>query len=382
MSGVEKKNTGWKNRIKKNGAVVAIVAVLLLSIIVGVVSNVWGGGKEISLDPNDLSGGGQQIPQLSGNAPHGQIAVDYIQTLNDRHYDRFSFSYREMHTAAWLVETLLAMGYSKDQIEVQEFTLDEVWNETGVGMVMEIAFFLDSSPFLNLGTRSSRKSQNVILTVPGQSDEMMVVSAHYDSVMFPGASDNASGVALLLESAQRMQNKDNYYTIVYAFFGAEEGGIIGASYYVNSLTQRQHDDIKFVINADVLIEGPDLFYMAGYDNNGKPGANSITETWDSIARDFNARHGTSLTPWPEGVYGPSDQLAFLPWGHTSMFLMGVVAVDGWRDMQIDYAIMEMARVLHSPLDDFYYINEKWPGEMEETMRVFSMFLEEMLLAEY
>jgi hypothetical protein len=122
--------------------------------------------------------------------------------------------------------------------------------------------------------------------------------------------------------------------------------------------------------------------MAGYNRGGQPGANNITQKWDSIASDLNAQHGLNLTPWPAGVFGPSDQLAFLPGGHTAMFLIGLKAVDGWQDMHFDLALMDMARVLHSPLDDFHYINETWPGKMEDIMWAFSIFLEEMLLARY
>jgi len=308
--------------------------------------------------------------------------VEYIRAINDGFYDRFSFSYQEMRTAAWIVEALLAMGYTWGEIEVQEFTLEDALAVTAAGVLVELFYFLDSAPFMNLGMRASQKSQNIILTVPGRSDEVMVVGAHYDSVMFPGASDNASGVALLLESAQRMRDIDNYYTIVYVFFGAEESGLIGAFYYVDSLTRREHDNILFMINADVLLEGPDLFYMAGYDRNGHPGSNHITETWDGIAQRLHAEQGIALTPLPAGVFGPSDQLAFLPMGHTAMFLMGFETVEGWEEMTISSMLTHLTRVVHSPLDDFHIIEETWPGKMDDVMWGFSIFLEELLLASY
>jgi hypothetical protein len=42
----------------------------------------------------------------------------------------------------------------------------------------------------------------------------------------------------------------------------------------------------------------------------------------------------------------------------------------------------MTRVLHSPRDSFHFIDETWPGKMEEVMWAFSVFLEEVLLAVY
>ena len=372
--------------MKKKGALILMGAVVLLAVLVGVVSGIRGsGGTDISFDPANFVQ--LREPQvLSANTPHGQVSVAHLEVLNDRFYDRFPFSYQEMHTAAWLVEELLAMGYTWDDIEVQEFTHEAASAAAPIefSVNMMIAYWVESSPFVNFGTRASRLSQNVILTVPGQSEETIIVGAHYDGVMFPGASDNASGTALLLESAQRMLDIDNYYTIVYVFFGAEEGGIFGAFYYAHSLTQAEHDNILFMLNADVLLEGPDLFFMPGYDaGGGRSGANHITETWDRVAEDMYAEHGIMLHSWPAGVFGPSDQLAFLPWGHTAMFMVGYDAVDGWYDAtNFQLAMMGMVRVLHSPRDDFHYINETWPGKIDANMRGFSLFLEALLLADY
>jgi len=285
---------------------------------------------------------------------------------------------------------------------VQEYSLDDVRHffEESVIMV-NMLFNLGSTPFINLGTENIHISQNVVLTVPGQTDVKLVVGAHYDTLFYPGASDNASGIALLMESAQRMLNIDNYYTIVYVFFGAEEVGLLGSSYYVDSLTREQHENILFMINADVLLEGPDLFYFAAYDTNVQPGgggtaeswvdymdtielgSNHITDTWDSIARNLGTR-GVDLTPWPEGIFATSDHLAFMPWGHTVMFLVGLDAIDGfmYEDAEVMDLFSEMARVVHSPQDDFHYINERWPDKIDENMRAFSIFLEELLLATY
>ena len=91
---------------------------------------------------------------------------------------------------------------------------------------------------------SNFKNSNILATIPAveRSDSFMVFTAHYDHLgvmgpdcMFPGANDNASGVAMLLElgryfSANPLQN----YNIVLMFFAAEEVGLYGSQHYVEN----------------------------------------------------------------------------------------------------------------------------------------------------
>ena len=308
------------------------------------------------------------------DTPHGYIAMGYIRYLNDNFYSRFPFSYQEKRAAAWIVQKLLAMGYAESDIYVQEFSLDDVlpfvrWGRDA--LLQSHAVNHDYNYF-----RREYLSQNVILTVPGQSNQVIVVGAHYDTVLYPGASDNASGTALLLESAYRMRYTDNYYTVIYIFFGAEEVGLLGAFYYVNSLTDEELGNIIFMVNADVLFEGPYFIYGAGYvaDAAGRRvGANDITRRWDDIAYRLGAQEGIALHPDPNSIFLSSDQRVFMDAGFTVMMLFGTYfRPDGGFYF----------RVLHSYRDCYHYISARWPYKMEDAMRTFSLFLEEVLLARY
>ena len=371
--------------MKQIGALVTIAAVSLLAIVVGLVSSQQSEPDEADIFAHSaFTQIRAPLTPISSYISHGQISVNYIKHISDTFHDRFAYTPQEMLTAAWLAEELLAMGYEWNDIDIQAFSIDDMRHITYIAHIMDILLFIERTPFVNLGIRTSEKSQNIILTVPGQSEKTIVVGAHYDGVFFPGASDNASGVALLLESAQRMLIQENYYTIEYVFFGAEEVGLLGSYYYVDSLRQEQHDNMLFMINADVLLDGDELFYMAGYDFYSSPGANHITETWDYIANEVNIHHGFSLTPLPWGVFGPSDQLAFLPFGHTAMFLAGLTTetIGDIPDGDITPHMMDMSRVLHTQQDDIHYIMETWPDKAKNNMRAFSLFLEELLLAKY
>jgi len=299
---------------------------------------------------------------------HGYIAVSYIEFINDNLYARVPFSYRELEAALWLVDEFLAMGYDEAYIEIQEFSKGE---DGDAGQWVRHSRDTDAGQWIMGGSEPRYYSQNVILTVPGQSERKIIVGAHYDTLPYPGASDNASGMALLLESAQRMLNEENYYTIVYVFFGAEEVGLVGAHVFVESLSDEQSDLIEFMVNADVLFEGPYLMYGVG---RGRGVITSeFTDYVSEIALGVQERHGVELFTRPELVFAGSDHLPFKWAGHYVVVLFGM-------DKREDGSWM--TRVLHSPYDDFHHINEQWPGKIGRNMRYFSIFLEDMLLSRF
>ncbi len=108
-------------------------------------------------------------------------------------------------------------------------------------------------------------TQNLAAVVRGsaQPDSFLVVSAHYDHLgmmgsktYFPGANDNASGVALLLELAAHYAQPENRpaYSVAFLLFGAEEAGLVGSSYFVrHPLVPLPR--IKFLLNLDLLGTG-------------------------------------------------------------------------------------------------------------------------------
>jgi len=79
---------------------------------------------------------------------------------------------------------------------------------------------------------------NIIGYIPGKRKEAIVISAHYDHLgerqgrLYPGADDNASGVAALLAIAAYFSNHQPEHTLVFAAFDAEEMGLRGARAFV------------------------------------------------------------------------------------------------------------------------------------------------------
>jgi aminopeptidase YwaD len=110
-------------------------------------------------------------------------------------------------------------------------------------------------------------SRNVVGYVRGsaQPDSFIVYAAHYDhlgqmgkEVYFPGANDNASGVAMLLNLAKYYSSAEHQpkYSIVFIAFGAEEVGLIGSRYF-NEHPMFPLARIEFLVNMDILGTGDD-----------------------------------------------------------------------------------------------------------------------------
>ncbi|MGU3585718.1 M20/M25/M40 family metallo-hydrolase [Rhodococcus sp. C26F] len=109
---------------------------------------------------------------------------------------------------------------------------------------------------VTLQTRTEdRKSRNVIAqTRTGSTDDVVVVGAHLDSVPEgPGINDNGTGVAAVLETALQLGSEPGVTNAVrFAFWGAEEVGLVGSTRYVESLSDEERLDIALYLNFDML----------------------------------------------------------------------------------------------------------------------------------
>jgi hypothetical protein len=92
---------------------------------------------------------------------------------------------------------------------------------------------------------------NVVATQPGiaHPGAYYVIGAHYDSAGSPGADDDASGVAAVLEIARVLSAYESEYTIKYIAFDVEEYGMHGSDAYVAA---HLFDDIRGVIVMDMV----------------------------------------------------------------------------------------------------------------------------------
>jgi len=105
--------------------------------------------------------------------------------------------------------------------------------------------------------------KNVIGYIEGETDEFIVLTAHYDhlgrmgkKVYIHGAQDNASGTAMVLDFAEYYADVKPHYSIAFMLFAGEEAGLFGS---INYVTNPLFDlsKIKMVINLDMVGTGDD-----------------------------------------------------------------------------------------------------------------------------
>jgi Zn-dependent M28 family amino/carboxypeptidase len=101
-----------------------------------------------------------------------------------------------------------------------------------------------------------RPTRNVLADPPFQDNgSMIVVGAHLDSVPEgPGINDNGSGSAAVLEAALQLAKEpaQTRGRVRFAFWGAEERGLIGSRHHVGSLSEEERRRITLYINLDMV----------------------------------------------------------------------------------------------------------------------------------
>jgi len=120
----------------------------------------------------------------------------------------------------------------------------------------------------------SRPQVNVIAEKTGTNDDNVVMAgAHLDSVQEgPGINDNGSGSAALLETALMMAKVKPQNTLRFAWWGAEEDGLLGSEAYVDGLDQTERDRIAMYLNYDMVGSPNYVFFVYDGDNSDGVGA--------------------------------------------------------------------------------------------------------------
>jgi putative aminopeptidase FrvX len=97
------------------------------------------------------------------------------------------------------------------------------------------------------------KAPNVICVLPGASDRVIIVGAHFDRVSgSQGVADNWSGASLLPSLYESVKFEPRLHTYVFIGFTDEEEGLIGSRFYARKMTREQVAATDAMINLDTL----------------------------------------------------------------------------------------------------------------------------------
>ena len=176
-----------------------------------------------------------------------------------------------------------------------------------------------------------RTTHNIIAVLPGKDKQLkheyIVVGSHYDHLgmggkgsgsrrpdtlgVHPGADDNASGDAVVLELAKYFKKTRSPRSIIFAFFGAEEQGLIGSK---NFLEWLKRDDAQRI---NLPHDKKGIVAMVNLDMVGRMRDNAMSVSGTGTSSAFKAMaeaaaEQTKLTIscTPDG-YGPSDHASFV-----------------------------------------------------------------------
>ncbi|MEU8733029.1 M28 family metallopeptidase [Streptomyces tendae] len=151
-------------------------------------------------------------------------------------------------------------------------------------------------------TASGRTGYNLIADWPGgDANQIVMAGSHLDSVTSgPGINDNGSGSSAVLETALAVARSDYRPTkhLRFAWWGAEELGLVGSRYYVNSLGSAERAKISGYLNFD-MIGSPNPGYFV-YDDD---------PTIEKTFKDYYAGLGIPTEIETEGD-GRSDHAPF------------------------------------------------------------------------
>jgi hypothetical protein len=142
-------------------------------------------------------------------------------------------------------------------------------HSTSSGYAAAVAFVKDELDAMGYVTRlqelqiGAGSTRNVIADRPGSGPaphRVVIVTAHLDSINLaggpsapaPGADDNASGSAGVLEIARALKNHRGLHDVRFILFGGEEQGLFGSKHYIATLSAAERSTIEAVVNMDMI----------------------------------------------------------------------------------------------------------------------------------
>jgi len=171
--------------------------------------------------------------------------------------------------------------------------------------------FEDYFQHFRLTSRDTVATRNVIAVREGTDsilkNRYIVICAHFDHLgqkkngLYLGANDNASGTAALLNLARLFAQTPTSKTLIFAAFGAEEKGLVGASYFVNNL--------PFPVKNIDAVFNFDMVGRLAYDKFSVKGMET-SKMLEEFIKTEARNSGLTIKPSDNKFFSGSDHYAF------------------------------------------------------------------------
>ena len=174
-------------------------------------------------------------------------------------------------------------------------------------------------------------THNILAVLPGKDkqlrNEYIVVGSHYDHLgmggegsgsrrpdtlaVHPGADDNASGDAVVLQLAKHFKQVGSPRSIIFAFFGAEEQGLIGSKQFLEWMKQSDAKRINLPADRKSIVAMVNLDMVGRMrDSAMSVSGTGTSSAFKTIVEQVAEQAKLNLSCTPDG-YGPSDHASFV-----------------------------------------------------------------------
>jgi hypothetical protein len=231
--------------------------------------NSFPGKCDVKIGKKTLKPGIDYIVYPGCPSVKGKFKIQDQNVLKDKHISS--------GRTAWVFDT----SYKQDKNNPLNFSASDFEIQLQKKLTWSVAMRQDELPGIdilktsfpsgakkltvNIETRLFRhEAFNVIGYIPGTEvkDTFIVLTAHYDHLgmmgktIFPGANDNASGVAMMLDLANYFSKNPPKYSIAFMAFAGEEPGLVGSKAYTgNPWDELPLGKMKFLVNLDLMGSG-------------------------------------------------------------------------------------------------------------------------------
>lgn len=269
---------------------------------------------DVNLVPPRDSSSGCEAADFAGFAA-GNIALIQRGTC--------SFAIKALNAAAAGASAVILFNQGNaDTPDRMDLIVGTLGGQSIVGIPVVGASFADGAALaqpgaqatIALGAPQNTVQYNVIAeSRAGDPNNVVMVGAHLDSVQRgPGINDNGSGSAAILETALQMAKVKPRNKLRFAWWGAEEGGLLGSTAYVAGLSQPERDRIALYLNFDMVGSPNHAFFIYDGDNSDGEGEGPGPGGSAEIEKVFEAFYGLRGVPFKGTDFtGRSDYGPFI-----------------------------------------------------------------------